>query len=331
MKTTLLKLIILCLLLSPAMLWGQSRVAVQGTNGIYMISDDYKFWGLEVNGSLVVDKKYLDFKSNDGKLFVVTALGGKKGVCDATGKFHYPCEYDQASVTKGTIMVKNNDDAKPTFYSTEAPQQKKYAKELTKADIEAEIERNSPPGTYLNINDIIIRNAMEKAAEVSLINPFGAHNFRVDKFGRMELMVNGKSYFVAEQFKLLYDEPDIYENSENGNTGLVWYYTVFNSFGGGMSGTYGVVILDIYNDKASGKTMVGCVQTIPYRPTQTRWYSYISVYHNSILKCTTNSGAPVYFTRMGQEVSWPEGINSGKAVFGAFPPSVKNFNDYRVR
>lgn len=94
-----------------------------------------------------------------------------------------------------------------------------------------------------------------------------------------------------------------------------------------IPGEYGVIAMDVYKDKATGKKMAGCVQAIPYRPTHKTWNSWIEK-HNNILKCTINSSYRKFYTYLGREVTWPKG-NGGKAVLGELPEAVKNFDGYK--
>lgn len=213
---------------------GPSRVSLKGT--AYLVSDNSKLWALEVGGKTVTGQEYIDISTPDGKFFVATLPNGKKGICNAAGKFIYPCEYAQASITASTIMLQRDKTSKPQFFSTANPTVAVQPKKMTIAQLEDKMEAESPKGTYFNPTRIDQRKAIVQARELSdKIGLTGSYEIRDNDYGKQELVVDGKVYHTAKTF-VNATSADSYAELDN-----CWYFIVSDRINGyERYGVYGL-------------------------------------------------------------------------------------------
>lgn len=272
-------LLLLCCAL-PAAAQGPSRVALKGT--AYLVSDNSKLWALEVGGKLVTGQEYINFATPDGKFFVATLPNGKKGICNAAGKFIYPCEYAQASVTGGTIVLRREKTSKPQFFSTANPTVAVQPKKMTIAQIEDQMEADAPRGTYFNSKRIYQREAIALALEMSdKLGLIGSYEIRDNDYGKQELVVDGKVYHTAINF---FNATSIDSYAERNNC---WYFIVKDRING--YDRYGLYCLQKKLDEQQIKVSGELV--IPYD------YDFITLKSRYKVRCVKpNFGGETTFT-----------------------------------
>lgn len=270
------------LMLSPMFLCGQSRIALKGSNSPYMVSDNNRTWGLEIGGNLVVNKVYSNFETSDGNYFSVTATNGLQGICDASGNFIYPCEYLDASIVSGTIVLQKSADAEPKFYSTKSPTQEVQAKQMTVGQLRDEIAARAKPGTYFDPERMTQKKAARVSKELSTqTGAMGSYMIRDTPGGRQELIVDGQVLFTANTFDNI-TTPDSWQ--ERGHT---WYFIV-NDKPKGRS-AYGVFCIWKYIRNDSLK--VGSKMLLPYE------YDFIAQHSRNRVRCSLfNFGGTKYYT-----------------------------------
>lgn len=278
--------ILCCLLLvtTTSMAQYKDKIVVFGTAS--MVSNDRTNWGLEVSGKLVVPLQYKSFGSRDGKFFVVHAKDGKMGVCNAQGKFIFPCKYFKTTVVGTTISVVETSGAKPKFYNTANPTVEVVAKEMSAKSLEEEIAGSSPKGTYFNPSSAKQVRAVEQSKAASAAAPFGAFSFRTNSKNKQELVVDDKVVFTADNFNLITDAKYFEETK-------CWFFVVENDPTGMKSyrGLIGVEIMDKDGEKAVYHEV-----TIPIE------YSFIEFVDGSKywLNCSKYGGGRVRLSLFGK-------------------------------
>ncbi|GAB0481696.1 hypothetical protein KML24007_04420 [Alistipes indistinctus] len=257
----------------------QVRVALKGDANLIK---EGKYVALEVAGKIVLgfDEEFTEIITSSGKYFAATDEDGGWYIYDRNGKEteigggSYGSKFDKARMVDGTIIVEKNGK---THYFNES--------DLTKeAVVEQAAHDFFDKGRDFNPEKMTRDKASTEAERLSALMP-PENRFEIRQKSnsqRQEVVVHGKVVHEAQEYTVLSDEEWFKEKE-------FWVLVAKNN------GKYGVVAINAYADKETGKREGYAVQMVPYE------YSFARFHDGTgpMITCTTMSGARTHFNYYG--------------------------------
>jgi len=266
------------MLLAAAAAFGQDKEVRMQLKGTAYAVGTQGAAGLEIDGKLVLPKNYKSFQTDgDGILFAVEANDGKYGVVDRKGTWIYKPTYYKAQITGDMIRLQAAADSQPKFYKVTSPTTEVVATRLDPNTFNPDIRKGH-------------EQAEAAAREIAAQDAFATFSFKTNERGEQSLYVDGEKLFTAWTWELISDY-ELYKETD------CFIFIVMDKVNGRRA--EGVFVLEIGKDKDTGKKVINPILTIPIE------YSHIVPAPNSsntVVRCTTFSGATKSFTATGKRI-----------------------------
>lgn len=110
----------------------QKRVEVKGSANSFLVSDK-GLWGLETDRMYVLPLVYKSITPVYAKYFIVENKSSRMGICNAKGRFIFPCQYAKISVNTGVVELYEETGEDPKYFHISDPHTQLYppAKQVT--------------------------------------------------------------------------------------------------------------------------------------------------------------------------------------------------------